>query len=109
LKGLRAGIFVFSLLLAAAAAVPATAVAGGAADAGQTLSGRITSESVECPAFRDQAGTLYTLQGDLKGFGPGDAVCLRATQGGISYCMQGALLSVSDIAASCDGLARGVP
>ena len=110
LNAMKPRILVFALLLAAAA--PATGVAGGGvgvADAGQTLSGRITSEGVECPAFRDQAGALYSLMGDLKGFGPGDAVCLRATRGGISYCMQGTPLSVLDIAASCDGLAPAAP
>jgi hypothetical protein len=111
LTGMRPRIFVFALLLAAAsvAAAPATGVAGGAADAGHTLSGRLTSEGVECPAFRDEAGALYTLQGDLKGFGPGDAVCLRAAPGGISFCMQGTLLTVLDIAKSCDHLAPVAP
>ena len=70
---------------------------------------RLTSEGVECPAFRDEAGALYTLQGDLKGFGPGDAVCLRAAPGGISFCMQGTLLTVLDIAKSCDHLAPVAP
>lgn len=95
-----------------AVASPAASLAGGgkeAADAVHTLSGRITAEGVECPAFRDEAGALYTLQGDLEGFGPGDAVCVRATSGGISFCMQGTLLSVLDIAPSCDGLTPAAP
>ncbi len=109
LNGMSPRVFVLALLFATAA--PATGVVGGggAADAGQTLSGQLTSEGVECPAFRDQAGALYTLQGDLKGFGPGDAVCLRAIPGGISFCMQGTLLSVLDIAKSCDRLAPAEP
>ena len=66
LTGMRSKTFVLALLLVAA--TPMAGEAGGndgAVDGTRTLSGRITAEGMECLAFRDEAGALYTLQGDL--------------------------------------------
>jgi hypothetical protein len=96
-------ILAFALVLAALA--PAPSLAGGEAEGGnesRILVGKITAEDVECPAFRDQGGALYSLLGDLGGFGPGDGVYLRGLVGAMSYCMRGTPISVLEIAASCD-------
>ena len=39
------------------------------------------------PTLRGEADTLYALQGDLKGFESGDAMCVRATLDYISFYM----------------------
>lgn len=62
-----------------------------------TLSGKLTAEGVECPAFRAEDNTLYTLTGDLKGFKAGDRVCLEGTVVEASICMQGTTLKLTSI------------
>lgn len=65
------------------------------------LEGRLTDEGVECPAFRsdDDEDTLYTLTGDLQGFGPGDRVRIVARPVEMSFCMQGTTVEVLEISA----------
>lgn len=65
------------------------------------LKGTLTDEGVECQAFRDSAGHLYTLVGNLEGFSVGDEVFLSGTITEISFCMQGTTISVSWIGMGC--------
>lgn len=62
--------------------------------------GTLTDEGVECPALRDDGGELYTLTGDLKGFGPGDRVRVTGSVAQISFCMQGTTIGVESIEAA---------
>lgn len=67
---------------------------------GETLSlvGKLTAEGVECPAFRDDDNTLYTLMGDLKSWlKAGDRVCVTGTVVEVSTCMQGTTLKLTSI------------
>lgn len=43
------------------------------------ISGVLTKEGKSCPSMRDDAGNLYTLLGDLRGFGDGDRVLIRGS------------------------------
>lgn len=64
------------------------------------LEGRLTDEGVECPAFRsDEDDELYTLTGDLGGFGPGDRVRIVAVPVQMSTCMQGITVRIVEISA----------
>lgn len=66
---------------------------------GETLSltGKLSAEGVECPAFRADDNALYTLTGDLKGLKAGNRVCLTGTVVEVSTCMQGTTLKLSSI------------
>ena len=71
---------------------------GGQAAAGTIrVRGRLTEEGVECPALRSEDGKLYTLAGELQGFGPGDQVVVEGTVAEMSICMQGTTISVAKI------------
>jgi hypothetical protein len=59
--------------------------------------GALTDEGVECQAFRSEAGELFTLIGDLEGYGNGDKVVVCGTVATISPCMQGTTLVISYI------------
>lgn len=59
------------------------------------LKGELTSEGVECQAFRSLDGELYTLMGNLNGFQTGDQVVVCGTIAGVSFCMQGTTINVS--------------
>ena len=59
--------------------------------------GALTDEGVECQAFRSDAGELFTLIGDLEGYGNGDNVVVCGTIAEISFCMQGTTLVISYI------------
>lgn len=91
------------LALAACAAGNGAAVGdpvGGPEDDRLVLEGRLTDEGVECPAFRSEDDdTLYTLTGDLQGFGPGDRVRIVARPVEMSFCMQGTTVEVLEISA----------
>jgi hypothetical protein len=63
------------------------------------LEGRLTDEGVECPAFRSDQDELYTLTGDLGGFGPGDQVRIVGEPVAISTCMQGTTVQIIEISA----------
>lgn len=43
------------------------------------ISGVLTNEGKACLSMRDDAGNLYTLLGDLRGFGDGDRVLIRGS------------------------------
>ena len=58
------------------------------------LKGVLTDEGVECQAFRTDAGELYTLVGDLRGFQVGDRVCVAGTIAEFSFCQQGLTIVV---------------
>lgn len=90
----RAIALLFALApLLAAAGLPASA--DEAERETICLKGTLTDEGVECPAFRSQDGTLYTLMGELGGLRPGDEACLCGVVAQMSFCMQGTPLSVS--------------
>ena len=59
--------------------------------------GELTDEGVECQAFRSEEGELFTLIGDLEGYGNGDKVVVCGTIAEISFCMQGTTLVISYI------------
>ena len=59
--------------------------------------GELTDEGVECQAFRSDTGELFTLIGDLEGYGNGDKVVVCGTIAEISFCMQGTTLVISYI------------
>lgn len=59
------------------------------------VKGTLTDEGVECQAFRETDGELYTLMGDLKGFQNGDEVVVCGMIAGVSFCMQGTTINVS--------------
>jgi hypothetical protein len=63
------------------------------------LEGRLTDEGIECPAFRSDQDELYTLTGDLGGFGPGDRVRIVGEPVAMSTCMQGTTVNVLEISA----------
>jgi hypothetical protein len=59
--------------------------------------GVLTDEGVECQAFRSEDNELFTLIGDLEGYGVGDKVVVCGTIAEISFCMQGTTLVISYI------------
>lgn len=59
--------------------------------------GRLSDEGIECPAFRGENGTLFTLAGDTSPFGTGDEVCVCGTVADVSFCMQGTTIAVTHI------------
>jgi hypothetical protein len=61
------------------------------------LRGQLTDEGTECQAFRDDAGDLYTLVGDLGRFATGDPVVVCGTIADVSFCNQGTTLAVTSI------------
>lgn len=95
----RLGLAALALLVSSSAAL-----ANGAAEDRIAIEGRLTGEGVECPAFRAADGTLYSLLGELAGFGPGDEICIYGRPVEISFCMQGIPFSVEAIAESCERL-----
>lgn len=62
-----------------------------------SVTGKLTTEGVECQALRAEDKTLYTLVGDLNGFKAGDRVCVTGIAVEVSICMQGKTLRVSSI------------
>jgi len=59
--------------------------------------GRVTDEGVECLAFRDDDGYLYTLIGDTEGLEPGEPAVIQARYVEASTCQQGTTLEVTRI------------
>lgn len=62
--------------------------------------GVLTDQGIQCQAFRDEAGVLYTLVGDLGGFVTGDHVQVIGRVVAMSICMQGTTLEVLGIASA---------
>ena len=59
--------------------------------------GRVTDEGVECLAFRDDDGYLYTLVGETEELEPGDRAVIEGTVAEASTCMQGTTLVVERV------------
>lgn len=60
--------------------------------------GRRTAEGIECPAFRSEDGTLYTLIGPLLDDVPDDTpICLCLKRVETSFCAQGITAEVTAI------------
>ena len=93
------------------AALPALGMAGVAAaddlpgdPTRPPIEGVLTAEGIECPAMRADDGTLFTLTGDLRGFGPRDRVCVVPEVVDMTYCLQGTTIHVAWIGpAPCPG------
>jgi Protein of unknown function (DUF5818) len=59
------------------------------------ITGRLTTEGVECQAMRGDDGRLYTLIGDNLGrLNLDDRVYVEGTKVEMSHCMQGTTLDV---------------
>lgn len=59
--------------------------------------GEVTDEGVECLAFRDSDGYLYTLIGETDGLEPGQPAVVEGTYVEASTCMQGTTIDVKRI------------
>lgn len=59
--------------------------------------GEVTDEGVECLAFRDGDGYLYTLIGEIEGLEPGEAAVVEGTYVEASICMQGTTIDVTRV------------
>jgi hypothetical protein len=63
-----------------------------------TITGKLTSEGVECRALRaDGTNELYTLVGKTGGFQSGDRVKVVGKIAEISHCMQGTTIAVKSM------------
>lgn len=65
--------------------------------------GEVTDEGVECLAFRDADGYLYTLIGDTGDLEPGDATVVEGTYVETSICQQGTTIEVRRVLPSPSG------
>ena len=63
--------------------------------------GILTKEGVTCQAMRTDDGRLLTLGGALRGFGPGDRVCVCGPPSVTSFCQQGTTIYIALIDKSC--------
>ncbi len=63
--------------------------------------GILTKEGVTCQAMRTGDGRLLTLGGPLRGFGPGDRVCVCGPPSVTSFCQQGTTIYIALIDDSC--------
>ena len=61
------------------------------------IRGAFTDEGIECPAFRGEDGTLYTLAGVIDMLAPGAPACVCGEPAEMSYCMQGVTITVSRV------------
>lgn len=84
----------------APASSPRTATRTAAVQSG-CYRGRLTEEGNTCRAMRTDRGELLTLAGSLRGFGPGDAVCVCGIPARQQFCKQGLTLLVRDISTTC--------
>lgn len=64
--------------------------------------GSLSNEGVECPLFVDDAGTRWSLMGDIGWLRPGLPGCVCGEPVDISFCMQGRPLTVAQIGAAED-------
>lgn len=102
----QAGAAVLLLLTAcgSAAKAPPSLSAGGASVSAHypaCVAGSLTQEGLYCRALRGDDGMLYALAGPLRGFGPGDAVCVCGYVPGEQFCKQGTTFIVSEIDTTC--------
>ncbi len=63
--------------------------------------GILTKEGVTCQAMRTNDGRLLTLGGPLRGFGPGDRVCVCGPPSETSFCQQGTTIYLALIDDIC--------
>jgi len=88
-----------ALLTSGTGAVAVAAMAGGS-ETLVTISGRLTREGIECQALRTDKGELFTLVGNLQGFGPGQRVRVTGQRMEVSTCQQGTTVRVNKIVSS---------
>jgi len=62
-----------------------------------SVRGLLIKGGIECPLLRADNGRVYSLTGDLGGFGAGDRVQLEGRLAEVSICMQGATVEVDGI------------
>ena len=85
-------------LLLLAGCVGGPAARGDVASADERcLRGVFTDNGVECPAFRGEDGTLYTLTGLIDVPAPGAPACICGAPAEMSFCMQGVTIAVSRV------------
>ncbi|MCP4329181.1 MAG: hypothetical protein GY791_12175 [Alphaproteobacteria bacterium] len=65
------------------------------------IAGTLTSEGVECPAFRSDKGDLYSLLGDIEGVDTGDPICVCGALVELSTCQQGQTLAINYLDIGC--------
>lgn len=58
------------------------------------VTGTLIRGGVECPLLRADTGRVYSLAGDLRGYGPGDRVEVAGRIAEASICMQGPTIEV---------------
>ena len=63
--------------------------------------GRLTDEGDTCQAMRADGGALFTLGGPLRGFGPGDRVCVCGFPAAQPFCRQGTTFIIREISDNC--------
>ncbi len=63
--------------------------------------GRLTDEGDTCQAMRAEDGSLLTLGGPLRGFGPGDRVCVCGFAAPEPFCRQGTTFIIREISDQC--------
>jgi hypothetical protein len=88
-----------ALLTSGTGAVAVAAMAGGS-ETLVTISGLLTREGVECQALRTDKGELFTLVGNLQGFGPGQRVRVTGQRIEVSTCQQGITVRVNKVVSS---------
>jgi len=66
--------------------------------------GKLTEEGNTCQAMRTDGGDLMTLAGPLRGFGPGDAVCVCGIPASQQFCNQGLTLLIREISDTCSNI-----
>lgn len=59
--------------------------------------GEVTDEGVECLAFRDGDGYLYTLIGETEGLEPGEPAVIEGRYVEASICQQGTTIEVTRV------------
>jgi len=88
-----------ALLTSGTGTIAVAAMAGGS-ESLVTISGLLTREGVECQALRSDKGELFTLVGNLQGFGPGQRVRVTGQRMEVSTCQQGTTVRVNKIVSS---------
>ena len=63
--------------------------------------GTLNTEGITCQALRTNDGRLITLGGPLRGFGPGDSVCVCGPASATSFCQQGTTIYIARIDVNC--------
>jgi hypothetical protein len=69
------------------------------------VSGLLTDEAADCQALRAPDGSLFSLVGELRGFGPGDTVLVRGTVAEAGVCRQGTPIELISIERAAEAAA----